>query len=216
MATAERSKIVALMFMTLVAGVAGGLITISHELSRERIAANQRERQLARLHEVLGSVEFDNAIETSRRAIDTDERLGPGGPIEVFVAMRGAEPVAVVFSVVAPRGYNGPIELLVGVAVDGHITAVRVTTHRETPGLGDAIEIGKSPWITGFTGTRLGQPPLADWRVSKDGGYFDAITGATVTPRAITEAVKNTLMYFRDHGAMLLALATEDRTGTDE
>lgn len=216
MGTTDHNKAGAIVFLALVAGVAGGLITLSHELSRDRIAANQRERLLTRLHEVLGSIEFDNDLEASRQTITAAERLGTDGPVNVYVAMNGAAVTAAVFSSVAPHGYNGPIELLVGVTADGRIAGVRVTAHRETPGLGDAIEIGKSSWITGFTGTRLGQPPLGDWRVTKDGGYFDAITGATVTPRAITEAVKNSLIYFRDHRADLFAAATEDRTSAAE
>jgi electron transport complex protein RnfG len=82
-----------------------------------------------------------------------------------------------------------------------------VTQHRETPGLGDAIERDRSNWIEGFTGRRLDAPVLANWRVRKDGGEFDAITGATVTPRAIVEAVRNTLIYFRDNSDSLFETA---------
>jgi electron transport complex protein RnfG len=210
MGTTERRKVVAVVFMTLVAGLAGGLIALSHELSRERIAANQRERLLTSLQEVLDSVTFDNDLEASQRTVVAPDLLGSEDPVEIYLATNHGRPVATVFSSVAPRGYNGPINLLVGIAIDGRITGVRVTAHRETPGLGDAIEVGKSSWITGFTGTSLDQPALADWRVAKDGGYFDAITGATVTPRAITEAVRNTLIYFRDHKATLFASARED------
>ena len=196
----EYSKRRVLLLITLTALVAGSLITLSHELSRERIAANQRARLLATLHEIIDPALYDNDLEASRRFVTSPDLLGTTEPVEVFLATLDGAPVAALFSTVAPRGYNGPIRLLVGVTIDGTVTAVRVTNHRETPGLGDAIEIDRSDWIEHFSGTGLDAPALADWRVAKDGGYFDSITGATVTPRVIVEAVRNTLIYVRDYG----------------
>jgi electron transport complex protein RnfG len=207
MATTDNTRFSALVTVTLVAIVAGVLITASFELSRERIVANQRAQLLATLHEVLAPDSYDNDLEASRQLIVAPELLGTREPVEVFVATRIGQPVAALFTSIAPRGYNGPIELLVGVAKDGTVTAVRVTQHRETPGLGDAIERDRSNWIEGFTGRRLDAPVLANWRVRKDGGEFDAITGATVTPRAIVEAVRNTLIYFRDNSDSLFETA---------
>jgi electron transport complex protein RnfG len=181
MDTADRSRLAAAAYVTIVAAVAGGLIALSHELSSERIELNQRERLATRLQEVLGQIGYDN---DPVAALYTLSVAGPARttiPASVYVAARGGDPVAFVFAVTAARGYNGPIDLLVGITADGRIAGVRVTSHRETPGLGDAIEAGKSSWIDGFIGTRLGAPPLANWRVTKDGGAFDAITGATVT-----------------------------------
>ena len=205
MAMIEPGKRRALLLITLTALIAGSLITLSDELSRERIAANQRTRLLATLHEVIDPALYDNDLEASRRFVTSADLLGTSEPVEVFLATANGEAVAALFSTVAPRGYNGPINLLVGVTIDGRITGVRVTRHRETPGLGDAIEIGKSDWIEGFSATSLDAPALADWRVTKDGGYFDSITGATVTPRVIVEAVRNTLTYVRDYGEELFA-----------
>lgn len=205
MATIEPSKRRALLLITLTALIAGSLITLSDELSRERIAANQRVRLLATLHEVIDPALYDNDLESSRRFVTSPDLLGTNDPVEVFIATADGKAVAALFSTVAPRGYNGPINLLVGVTVDGRITGVRVTRHRETPGLGDAIEIDKDDWIESFSATTLDAPVLADWRVTKDGGYFDSITGATVTPRVIVEAVRNTLIYVRDYGDELFA-----------
>jgi len=205
MATTEQGKRRLLLLITLTALIAGVLITLSHELSRERIAANQRERLLATLHEIIDPTLHDNDIEASRRFVTSADLLGTTEPIEVFLATDNGRPVAAVFSTVARLGYNGPINLLVGVTVDGTVTGVRVTRHRETPGLGDAIEIARSTWIDGFSATRLDAPVLADWRVTKDGGHFDSITGATVTPRVIVEAVRNTLIYVRDYGPELFS-----------
>ncbi len=109
------------------------------------------------------------------------------------------------FTSVAPDGYSGEIRLLVGVLADGSISGVRVLAHRETPGLGDPIEIERSDWITGFNGRSLGNPVLAQWDVARYGGDFDAFTGATITPRAVVRAVKNTLIYFAQNRERIFA-----------
>lgn len=207
---AERGKLGGTVFMLLAAALAAGIINVSYEVSRDRIAANQRERLLASLRDVLGPTRFDNDLETSRRSLTAPDQLGRDRPVEVFVATTAGRPAAAVFSVAAPHGYSGPIDLLIGIAYDGRITGVRVVSHRETPGLGDAIELRKSDWIKGFDGTSLGAPPLAAWKVAKDGGYFDAITGATVTPRAVIETVRDTLTYFRDHRSELFGAELEE------
>ena len=88
---------------------------------------------------------------------------------------------------------------LVGVEVDGSISGVHVLEHRETPGLGDRVESGKSDWVLQFNGRSLVDPAPAGWKIKRDGGQFDQLTGASVTPRAIVKAVKETLLYFAAH-----------------
>jgi electron transport complex protein RnfG len=101
-----------------------------------------------------------------------------------------------VLTVIAPDGYSGNIKLLVGVYYDGRVAGVRAVSHKETPGLGDYIETGRSDWILGFNGRSLVSPSPGDWRVKPDGGVFDAFTGATITPRAVVRAVYKSLLYF--------------------
>src|SRR5690606_19926340 len=108
------------------------------------------------------------------------------------------------------------IRLLVGISADGILTGVRVLSHRETPGLGDPIELRKSPWILQFDGKRLDDPPEALWAVEKDGGIFDGLTGATVTPRAVVRAVRNTLLYFERHRDELFAQAARIEAERDD
>jgi len=115
------------------------------------------------------------------------------------------EPVALVIEALAPDGYSGTIRLLVGINIDGSLGGVRVVAHRETPGLGDAIEEERSDWILGFTGKSLQDPPLQKWAVKKDGGAFDQLTGATITPRAVVKAVRQALLYYRDQKDALFA-----------
>jgi electron transport complex protein RnfG len=125
--------------------------------------------------------------------------------VTVYRARLHGEPVALVIAAVAPDGYSGTIRLLVGINVDGSLSGVRVVAHRETPGLGDAIEEERSDWILGFTGKSLQNPPLQKWAVKKDGGAFDQLTGATITPRAVVKAVRQALLYYRDQKDALFA-----------
>ena len=103
--------------------------------------------------------------------------------------------MAIVFDHVAPDGYNGDIHLLTGILADGRISGVRVVSHKETPGLGDPIELDRSDWILAFTSRSLEDPGPEAWGVRRDGGIFDQFTGATITPRAVVEAVQRVLEY---------------------
>ncbi|MEE8093227.1 MAG: electron transport complex subunit RsxG [Gammaproteobacteria bacterium] len=199
MTSPSQQTLRAIASITAIAVGAAVLVTGSYEVSHARIEENRRARLLRTLHEVLDPARHDNALTESRRAVRDVALLGSTDPVDVFIATREGRPVAALFSSVAPRGYSGPIHLLIGIADDGTVTGVRVTSHRETPGLGDVIEIEKSDWILGFDGTSLSSPPLDGWAVSRDQGLFDAITGATITPRAVVDGVKNTLLYFQQH-----------------
>jgi len=195
--------------------VAGALLVASTwQATAERIAANERAFLLKSLEDVLPVGAHDNALAEDMIEVTDADLLGTGEPVAVYRARRGGEAVAVVISPVAPDGYSGPIRLLVGILADGTVSGVRVVAHRETPGLGDKIEVERSPWILGFSGTRLGDPPESAWAVRRDGGAFDQMTGATVTPRAVVKAVKNALIYFRAHRERLMsAPAQSDAEG---
>ncbi len=142
---------------------------------------------------------YDNNLLASQRQIAPHGLLGETSAASVFTALAQGKPVAVILSLAAPDGYTGPIQLLVGVNKIGNIAGVRVTSHKETPGLGDKIELTKSDWILVFNGRSLTDPLPPQWRVRKDGGEFDGLTGATITPRAIVKAVRNTLQYVAEN-----------------
>ena len=103
--------------------------------------------------------------------------------------------MGVILPATARDGYSGDIRTLVGVRSDGSVAGVRVVAHKETPGLGDKVDLRKSPWILGFNDRSLDNPALSQWSVSKDGGAFDQFTGATVTPRAVILATRRALEY---------------------
>jgi electron transport complex protein RnfG len=136
--------------------------------------------------------------------------------VDVFVLTDRGAPMATVFATVAPHGYNAAIDLLIGVAPIGTVTGVRVVRHRETQGLGDAIDVAKSDWMLQFDSRALTAPAPELWAIAQDDGEFDAISGATVTSRAVVMAVKNTLLYFDAHRDELYTRAAEAAAATDE
>ena len=95
--------------------------------------------------------------------------------------------------------------------MDGSLTGIHVLEHRETPGLGDLVETSKTDWSRQFQGRSVGDPVAAGWAIRRDGGTFDQLTGASVTPRAIVKAVYETLEYFAEHREALFAMPADVR-----
>ena len=124
-------------------------------------------------------------------------------PRQGYIARRDGEFAGAIVPVDARDGYSGRIALLVGILEDGTLSGVRVIEHRETPGLGDKIDAAVSDWILDFNGASLGNPPVPRWRVAKDGGDFDQLVGATVTPRAVVDAVRRALEFFAQNRTQL-------------
>ena len=180
-------------------------ISASDRMTGQRIADNERRYILRTLNTVLPPDRYDNDLTLSTiERVDSD-LLGSAEPVLVYVATQDNQPVGFIFAPIAPDGYSGPINLLVGIYADGTVSGVRVTAHRETPGLGDGIDRAKSDWIDAFAGRSLDAPPLQRWAIRRDAGEFDQLTGATITPRAVVKAVRNTLLYFREHRSELIA-----------
>lgn len=172
------------------------LVAFTQQSTLERIAANEKKVLLRNLYALIPSEQMDNDIALDTLQISSSSLLGTDSDSIVYRARKQNKPVAVVFNTIAPGGYSGNIYLLVAVNENGTVAGVRAVKHNETPGLGDAIEIVKSDWILGFDGKSLLNPVIDFWKVKRDGGEFDQITGATITPRAIVKAVKNTLDYY--------------------
>lgn len=181
-----------------------GVVAAIQQGTAPRIAAAEREAQVQALAQILPAGSYDNHLLDNSRLVQ-DELLGNRNPAPAYLATLGGQPSAVILQVTAPDGYSGSIKLLVGILADGRLAGVRALHHRETPGLGDKIELAKSRWILGFDGKSLIQPDEAGWAVKKDGGQFDQFAGATITPRAVVKAVHKALQYFDKHKAELLA-----------
>lgn len=193
---------VAGILLALFATVGTALVAVTNDLTAEKIAANEREALLQSLTALVPADTIDNDIVTDTRLVSQRDLLG-GEQTLVYLGRKQGKPVAAVFTSMVPNGYSGPIKLLVAVKVDGTLGGVRVVSHKETPGLGDKVEENRSDWIFSFAGKSLSNPSMAGWKVKKDGGQFDQFTGATITPRAVVGGVKNTLLYFKEHGKSL-------------
>lgn len=197
--------------------VAGSLLLgLTESGTREQIAANERAYLIRSLNQVLPPEFYDNDLLHDVRSLTAPEAFGTDAPVTVYRARQQGEPVAALFTVIAPDGYSGEIKLLIGARWDGTLAGVRAVAHRETPGLGDAVEVERSDWIKGFSGLSIGNPPTVAWRVKKDGGAFDQFTGATITPRAVVKAIKTALIYFNAHReSFFAAVATQETADGD-
>ncbi|MFT5062895.1 MAG: electron transport complex protein RnfG [Gammaproteobacteria bacterium] len=178
------------------------LLAITHFLTADRIAENERQAVLRGIEEVVEPSRYDNSPSDDIQLLSPSSQLDGENPVLVYRARKSGKPVAAIVKSAALNGYNGRIGLLVGINYDGSISGVRIVRHKETPGLGDTIETRKSDWVLSFNNRTLGD---TDWAVKKDGGDFDQFTGATITPRAIVQNVKATLQYFNDNREAIFA-----------
>ncbi|MFZ5960955.1 electron transport complex subunit RsxG [Pseudomonas knackmussii] len=208
MTDARRSMLKNALALGLFAVLCVGLVAVVHQLTQARIEEAQREARGRMLLDLLPAGSYDNHPLDAPVAVFDPKLLGKSQPASGFVARLQGRATAVILPATAPDGYSGAIELLVGVSAEGRLLGVRVVAHKETPGLGDKIELGKSNWLHGFDGRSLNDPDDAGWKVKKDGGQFDQFAGATITPRAVVKATHKALQYFDAHKAELLAPAS--------
>ncbi|TQV71632.1 electron transport complex subunit RsxG [Aliikangiella marina] len=194
--TIEKATAINGAILALFALVSTGLIAVTHLITKDKIAEEIEAALARRLNDIIPAEAYDNDVYHDCMRVKSDELLGSQDHQNVYRMRKENEDYAVFMTSVAPDGYAGKIKLVVGIYQDGTIAGVRVTEHQETPGLGDKIEIEKSSWIKSFDAKSLTNTPIEQWKVTKDGGEFDALTGATITPRAIVKAVKNTLVFY--------------------
>ncbi|TXR53331.1 electron transport complex subunit RsxG [Reinekea thalattae] len=188
-----------------------GIIAITQQVTAKNITENQRQfeaRQLLSLlpdgfkaEQILNSAQPLNATQ-----LQQFELLNVSNGSPYYIAKNAAGQVqAIILPAQAPEGYTESIQLIIGLTAQGEVIGTRVTQHKETPGLGDQIERAKSDWILNFNGKSLNNPTPEQWLVKKDGGSFDQLTGATITPRAVVKAVKQTLTFYELNKASLLS-----------
>lgn len=204
----SRSMLKNALVLGLFAIATVGTVAVLQQVTASRIATAERAAQARALGEILPPGSYDNQLLDHPIEVNSRE-LGQRSPQQAYRALKGNSPSAIILPVTAPDGYSGAIQLLVGIFADGRLAGVRVLGHKETPGLGDKIELAKSDWIRSFEGKSLSNPGAAGWAVKKDRGEFDQFAGATITPRAVVKAVHGALQYFDAHRAQLLGLAED-------
>ena len=192
-----------LVFTALMAG--------TYKLTEPLVMESARVEKLRLIGEVLPIDAYDNNLLADSVLIPAQSELDTREDTLLFRARKGSVPVASVIEAAAPDGYSGRIELLLAVSAEGQLLALRVTGHKETPGLGDYIDPKKDrnkqrPWITQFNRIGFEAVPEDRWRVKKDGGYFDQMNGATISARAVTNASRRAMAWIIPRQAALFSL----------
>jgi H+/Na+-translocating ferredoxin:NAD+ oxidoreductase subunit G len=185
----------------LLASVLLGMTNCSTEGTIQRRLDEDLKKSL---EEVVPAALHDNDMLLDTVKISSGQYNIGANETTVYIAKKSGKVTAVCFKFIAPDGYSGPIDMIMGIDRDGNILGVRVLSHKETPGLGDKIEVAKSDWILNFVGRSLDNLMPAQWAVKKDGGVFDQFAGATITPRKSVQAIHRGLQLFKAHQAQLI------------
>ncbi len=190
------------------------LVATTNSITKPKVLENQARMLLQALNEVLPASHYDNDLAASK-IILSPQKTGFSRNTPVYLARKQGKPIAAIFEVTTLKGYSGAITLLIGIHAESHtLSGVRVVKHQETPGLGDKVEVKKSDWALKFNGKSLENPKLTGWYVKKDGGDFDQFTGATITPRAVVNTVRSTLLFAQQNMRSLFQLSQQQHTST--
>jgi len=195
--------------ITLVAFAFVGTSMLAYvfNITRAPIEASEKEARLALFKEILPESTYDNDLLKDSVEIAPNEQLGNRQSIVANIAKLNNKTAGVILEAIAHDGYSGDIKLLIAVRADGSISGVRVLAHKETPGLGDYIDIAHGNWIKLFNDESVNKTTAAQWQVKKDGGKFDYMVGATITPRAVVKAIYKALQFYNANKTTLFAVA---------
>jgi electron transport complex protein RnfG len=209
--TADNTVLKSGMTLAVIAAICTSLVATTYHFTVDRIAANDKALLEQSLHPALSDIFYDGGVSESLLVLSPPHELPGAEEALIYRVYANDEPVAALFVVTARDGFSGPIRILVGVDVAGIVTGVRILRHRETPGLGDKIVVSRSDWVHQFAGRSIGDPAVTEWAIRRDGGQFDQLTGASITPRAVLKAIRDTLIYFDVHKQEIFAASsTED------
>jgi electron transport complex protein RnfG len=183
------------------------LVTATYLKTREQIEDNVQTALLQKLNTLILSESYNNALLRDKIEVYSSQWLGTDQAVVVYRAFQDNTPVALAFSPIAPNGYGGEIQLLIGIDAQGQILGVRSIKHQETPGLGDGIDLRRSDWMLAFDTENIAALDKSSrWQVKKTGGDFDHLTGATITSNAVIQAVHRSLQFFVAEKQMLFVL----------
>ncbi|EGR0056784.1 electron transport complex subunit RsxG [Vibrio vulnificus] len=180
-----------------------GLVAMTQYLTKDQITLQEQKQLSSVLNQVIPESAHDNLLFESCTLV-SDSALGSDKAMPAYIATRNGQATAIAIESIAPDGYNGAIKIITGIDTNGTVLGTRVLSHQETPGLGDKIDLRVTDWITSFTGKQLNDGNYNSWKVRKDGGEFDQFTGATITPRAVVKAVRNTVEFVNTHREQIL------------
>ena len=187
------NMVVSLLVITLVSGLSLGFI---NDLTIEPIAKAKLERKVNALKQVLP--EFNNNPVEQVKRIKSDKAKDS---IEIYAGMLDNQPIGTAVIGYSEKGYSGLIKIMVGFKPDGTIHNIVVLEQKETPGLGTKMK--NESFLQQF---RDKNPASFNLKVTKDGGEVDALTGATISTRAFTEATQMAHDIYVKHTNSLSAI----------
>lgn len=190
----------------LFALVSTGLVAITYQLTKTQIAKEVEQSLIRKLSEIVPEEHYDNDVYSDCLLVSDQSLLGSSAPQKLYRMRKANQNYALMMTSVAPDGYSGKIILTLATDLNGSLLGVNILSHNETPGLGDKIERSKSNWIVQFNGLSLTNTTKQSWAVKKDGGKFDALTGATITPRAVVKSVYSGLQFIEQNKVHLFNL----------
>ncbi len=170
-----------------------------NQITKAEIEQQQLASKLKTLVEVMPELAGNTTVLNDCVAVLDSQLLGKDAKQKIYRYRAEDQVKAYLIETTAPDGYSGAIEVLAAITPDSEVLGVRVLSHKETPGLGDKIELRKNPWILSFNGQTVASAADKSFAVKKDGGQFDQFAGATITPRAVVKAVKNAAVYIQQH-----------------
>ena len=207
------------LLLALFALITALILASTDRVTEDRIAESERLAAQKALFEIVPLARHNNDLLVDLQPIPEQYwlALGLDNGGDVHIARLDDQPVAAIVPSITTDGYSGDIAMIVGINFDGTVAGVRVVDHKETPGLGDKVELRKSDWILGFNGKSLNNPEISKWNVKKDRGDFDQFTGATITPKAVIHQIAKTLEYFeKDRERLLSAINFSDNSSFGE
>ena len=199
-----KNMLISAILLAAFGGLGTALVMFTFDSTKEKIEANEKAVLLKNLNNIIPVDSHSNDLLADQLIVPVDSMLdtkkaAADKNMVIYRAWQGKKPVSIAFPITTYDGYTGEIKLLIAIAVSGKISGVRVISHKETPGLGDKIEIAKNDWILFFNDKSFTNPVAKQWKVKKDGGIFDQFSGATITPRAVVSAVYKALDYFNNN-----------------
>jgi len=187
------------LILAMVTFLTSGLIVFSENATREKIAQQKKLLLLESLKDLIPDALHDNDLVQNAVKIYKPKILGHRKEQNLFIGQLNGKTTVIAIPVTARNGYSGDIDLMIGVKVTGEITSVKILEQHETPGLGDLIQANKSDWLKQFPTLSFDKVGIKHWKVKRDGGKFDQITGATITPRAVVAAIKQALLFQKNY-----------------
>ncbi|GLR64347.1 electron transport complex subunit RsxG [Marinospirillum insulare] len=202
--------------LVIFAVITAGVVSFTRLMTAERIHKNQALAEAKVLYSLAPTDQYELNLDQPL-TLPAAPELGHNQPFTAHLATQKGQPALIILPLTAKDGYTGDINLLVAMNLQGEIKGVSVVSHRETPGLGDRIEERKSDWLKQFAGKSLTNPTISDWAVKKDGGEFDQFTGATITPRAVVNVIKRSLLWQQNQAWQEeIPLGLEAEVGAEE